>query len=283
MAQPINTTPILPGVGADAITNQESLHRALYQEGIENANRTNLSFPKDGTEDFEAPLPLWQVPTADLPSVSEWEGSIVYDSTENIPYYSDGSAWKPLWSAFLSSIDGLTDPGADRILFWDESAGTGGAPAWLEVAAPLTITAAVLDVSTATDTAEGVIELAATAEVYAGSATRALVASNITGASLPVTLAFGTPTAFDWTGGINRTLTMTGDATLSNPSNGIPGTWRTIRVEGNSATPRVLTFDTNYLGERLADIADATSTKFYHVAIYCHTTSEFWVSLQGSA
>ena len=283
MAQPVNTTPILPSVGPDAITNQEALNRALYQEGIENANRTNLAFPKDGTEDFEAPLPLWQVATAGLPDEAEWEGAILYDLTLNIPYYSDGVTWKPLWSALTGSIGALADPGADRILFWDESAGSGGEPAWLAVAAPITISGTTLDVSTATDAAEGVIELATDAELFSGTGTRALLSSQITSASVPTAITFATPVAWDWVGAINRTLTMTGDATLSTPTNGIPGTYRTIRVVGNSGTLRTLTLGSDFVGERKSDMTDVTSTKIYHVTFYCHTTSEYWVSLQGTA
>lgn len=61
----------------------------------------------------------------------------------------------------------LTDPAADRILFWDDSA---GANAHLALSG-LTITGTTLAVDAATDSAAGKVELATTAEVQTGTDT----------------------------------------------------------------------------------------------------------------
>jgi len=48
------------------------------------------------------------------------------------------------WDAFLDDIAALTDPGADRIAFWDDSA---GAIVWLTVGSGITITATTMTVA----------------------------------------------------------------------------------------------------------------------------------------
>jgi hypothetical protein len=81
----------------------------------------------------------------------------------------------------------------------------------------------------------------------------------------------------DWDAGINFTLTVAGNRALGNPTNGQPGTWRTVRVQGNDATLRSLSFAGQYLGE-LPSLTDITSTKWYLLMIYCATTTHFAVS-----
>jgi hypothetical protein len=60
------------------------------------------------------------------------------------------------------------DPNADRLLFWDDSA---GATAYLTPAAPLTITTTTIDCDAATTSADGCSELATSAETEAGTDT----------------------------------------------------------------------------------------------------------------
>lgn len=62
----------------------------------------------------------------------------------------------------------LADPGADRILFWDDSATSIG---WLTLNAPIVITTNTIDIAAATDTTDGSCELATTAEVTTGTDT----------------------------------------------------------------------------------------------------------------
>jgi len=64
-----------------------------------------------------------------------------------------------------SKITAFTDPNADRILFWDDSAGAFVALAL----AGLTISGTSMSVDAATETAQGVIELATLAEVATGT------------------------------------------------------------------------------------------------------------------
>lgn len=66
----------------------------------------------------------------------------------------------------------LTDPGADRGMFWDDSA---NATAYLTFLAPLTITGTNIDCDAATTSADGCSELATSAETEAGSDTGRVV------------------------------------------------------------------------------------------------------------
>ncbi len=61
-----------------------------------------------------------------------------------------------------------SDPGADRIIFWDDSA---SALAFLGLGAPLSLSGTTLDVDSASTSAEGVVELATDAETQTGTDT----------------------------------------------------------------------------------------------------------------
>ena len=59
------------------------------------------------------------------------------------------------WDAFLDDIAALTDPGADRIAFWDDSAGD---IVWLTIGSGLSITDTTLTATAAADTLQSVLE-----------------------------------------------------------------------------------------------------------------------------
>ena len=85
--------------------------------------------------------------------------------------------------------------------------------------------------------------------------------------------------AVDWDAGIYRTLTITANRILGNPTNGQPGTWRTIRVQGDTATDRTLTFGNQYLNV-LPTLVDIDSAQPYLLTVFCHTSSAFYVYAQ---
>ncbi len=178
-------------------------------------------------------------------------------------------------------IQSLTDPGADRILFWDDSA---TATAWLALSG-LTITDTTLAVDAATTSAAGKIEHATDAEVRAATTGNfAVTVAVIESASALVTLTeTAGAVAVDWDTFINGTVTVDQATVISNPTNGQPGTWRTILIAGNDATDRTITFDTQF-GSGKPTITDCDSTKKYLLTIFCVTTSLFLVSaINGSA
>jgi len=126
----------------------------------------------------------------------------------------------------------------------------------------------------ATTSATGVVEEATDAEVRASTDGKFLDAGHLASAAALVALSeSGGSVALDWTAGINFSLTLDGDHTISNPLNGIPGTWRTIIMVGNNATDRSPSFGTQF--EVSPSLTDVNSTTAYLVSIYCITASRF--------
>ncbi|GAA4108882.1 hypothetical protein ACFFTN_01475 [Aminobacter aganoensis] len=133
-----------------------------------------------------------------------------------------------------------------------------------------------LDAST---TAKGIVEKATDAEVYAATADKYIAADLIETASASVALSDAATVAVDWDAGINRTLTAAGNRAIGNPTNGQPGTYRTILIQGNDTTDRTITFGNQFLGD-VPTITDCDSTKWYLLTIRCITTTHFAVSSQ---
>lgn len=129
----------------------------------------------------------------------------------------------------------------------------------------------------ASTSAAGIVEKATDSEVYSAASDKFFAADHIETASAHVTLTDGASPSFDWDAGINREWEMGANRALPNPSNGQPGTWRTITVMSDGATARTLTFDTYYGGE-LPTLDDITDTKWYELIIRCVTTTHFLVS-----
>ena len=129
------------------------------------------------------------------------------------------------------------------------------------------------------------LSLGTAANVHAAAAGRILQAGHLRDAAAPVALVDAATVALDWTAGINFTLTMTANRTLGNPSNGIPGTTRTVLVEGNATSPptdRTLSFGNQYGGD-LPTLTDVNDTQKYLLTIYCKSASQFLVtSINGS-
>lgn len=95
----------------------------------------------------------------------------------SLPYYG-ANLWQPL-NSNLTEIAGLVDPTADRLLFWDDSAGTNGAFRFLTLGTNLSITGTTLD---AAGGGSGSLTALGTATV-AGSAATTLTLSGLNLAS----------------------------------------------------------------------------------------------------
>ena len=115
------------------------------------------------------------------------------------------------------------------------------------------------------------------AAVRAAAPNRVLEAGLIASASAPVALADAATVAINWNAGINFTLTAAGNRSIGNPTNGQPGTWRTVMVAGNDATARTITFGNQFLGE-LPTITDCTAARWYLLTIFCVSATHFLVS-----
>ena len=129
----------------------------------------------------------------------------------------------------------------------------------------------------ASRTATGVIEEATEAEIYAATNGKFIDAGHIETASALIALTDATTVAVDWDMAINFSLTVAGNRTIGNPTNGQPMTWRTILVQGNNTTDRTMTFASQYLGDT-PSISDCDSGVWYLLTILCITTSHFSVS-----
>lgn len=127
----------------------------------------------------------------------------------------------------------------------------------------------------ASDTVTGVVEKATDAEVRAAVADKYLSADLMESASAFVSLVDATTISVDWDAFINGIVTITANRILGNPTNGQIGTWRAIRVIGNDATLRTLTFGANYTGA--PTLADISNVKQYWLTILCYGTNQFMV------
>lgn len=130
-------------------------------------------------------------------------------------------------------------------------------------------------------TVVGGFEKATVAEVAAATTDKAITADLIESGSALVALTDAATVAVDWDAGIAFSLTVTANRAIGNPTNGQPGTFRVITVQGNDATDRTITFGTNYEGD-IPTITDCDSTTWYDLYIRCITSSHFTVTAHKS-
>lgn len=129
---------------------------------------------------------------------------------------------------------------------------------------------------TATEGEEGIVDKATDAEIRAAtSGAHAICAEDLASAAALVALTDATTVALDWTAGINFSLTLTTDRILGNPTNEIPGTWRTVYVISDGG-PDELTFGSEY-GGTPPTLDDITTIKGYLLSIYCRAAGQFLV------
>ena len=122
------------------------------------------------------------------------------------------------------------------------------------------------------------VDYATDAQVRSAAAGRfVMTVDKIETASAFVSMTDAATIAFDWDAGIVRSVVMAGDRGLGNPSNNQPGTWRTIWLIGDSATPRTLTFGGNLVGNN-APITGITSTQRVLIHVLALDPTFAWVS-----
>jgi phage-related tail fiber protein len=124
-----------------------------------------------------------------------------------------------------------------------------------------------------------VVTYATVAETRAAATgNKIIVAELIETASAFVALTDGTNIGFDWDAGLNRSLTIGGDRTLDNPTNGQPGTWRTVVITQDGTGGRTLAFGNQYKfvgGDAPALTAAAGSVDV--LSILCISATNFFV------
>jgi hypothetical protein len=173
-------------------------------------------------------------------------------------------ALKP-FSGFLQYVVPLSDPNADRILFWDDSA-TG--LSWLQLSG-MTISGTTLSVDAATTVSAGIIEHATTSEYRSNTiGNLALMPETVWDAAGFVSLTDAASIAIDMSTGFNFSVAIAGNRTLANPTNAKPGQAGVIRV-GASGGSRTIGKGSNYASSDAItwpiSIGTGTVYIYYHV------------------
>lgn len=127
-------------------------------------------------------------------------------------------------------------------------------------------------------TVAGIRNVASASDIRAGTAGKAVTADGVESAAELVTLTDGATVAVDWSTFLTAQVTLGDNRTLGNPSNGEPGTWRTIIVNQDGTGSRTLAFDTQYkfAGGTAPTLTTDASAKDV-LSILCETTSSFLV------
>jgi hypothetical protein len=171
---------------------------------------------------------------------------------------TDNSGWTQLALTYIGHAGSFTN-GDTCVIEFSRSADTFSLP-------------------TADETTTGGVEMATEAEIYsAATGAKALMAQDLeTAAALVALSSSSNLTAVNWDSGVCFSLSLGENTTISNPTNGQPGTFRHIYVVGSSGT-RTVSFGNQFLGE-LPTITDVATTKGYVLSIMCLTASHFTVS-----
>jgi hypothetical protein len=237
-------------------------------------------------------------PTFSLPAALTFSGKTVTGGTFSAPTIS--GAYTISGGTDIALADGgtgasLADPGADRIMFWDESA---NAVTWLTAGTGLTITGTSIAADTvvsASETAAGIVELATNAETQTGTDTaRAITPANLTAkeassanylantadrilttdivwtSAAEVTLTDAATIAVDMNTFINAVVTLGGNRTLGNPTNEKVGQTGFIRIVQDGTGSRTLAYGTDWefaggIAPVLTTTASAQDLLFYTV------------------
>jgi hypothetical protein len=172
-------------------------------------------------------------------------------------------------ASFTGLVGEITVDTTKKTAVVHDGSTAGGVPLAKESALP----------AASSTTVAGLVEKATDAEVRSATADKGLTTDLIESASALVALTDAAPVAVDWDAGINFSLTVTAAREIGNPTNGQPGTYRTILVQGNDATDRTITFGNQFLGT-VPTITDCDTDRWYLLTIRCITSTHFAVSSQ---
>lgn len=138
---------------------------------------------------------------------------------------------------------------------------------------------------TADETNTGVVDMATDAEIRAAtSGAHGIMAEDLETAAAPVTLTDAATIAVDWDTFINGVVTLGGNRTLGNPTNGQPGTWRRIQFNQDGTGSRTITWSNQYVHPGGVDAVLSTAASAIDtIYIYCRSSTVFEVSVGGKA
>lgn len=120
---------------------------------------------------------------------------------------------------------------------------------------------------------------ATAADVRASASGQKIITADlIEGASALVALTDEASIAFDWDAGLCRTVTLGGNRTLANPTNGQPGTWRTVLITQDGVGGRTLSFGNQYrFTQGVAPTFSAAPGAVDALSVFCITPTDFMV------
>ncbi len=110
----------------------------------------------------------------------------------------------------------------------------------------------------------------------AATGQKVLTADLIEGAAAFVALTDAASVALDWDSGVNFSLTLGGNRTLANPTNGQPGTWRHVLVTQDGTGSRALSFGSQYkFTQGLAPTLSTAAGAVDALSILCVSATSF--------
>lgn len=117
---------------------------------------------------------------------------------------------------------------------------------------------------------------ATVAEVRSATADKVITAELIESAAALVTLTDATSIAVDWDAFFTAQVAVAGNRTFANPTNVQPGTYREIWVRGTDATPRTISFGSNYKGD--LPTGTVTSTSWLLIGLKAYSATHITVT-----
>ena len=121
--------------------------------------------------------------------------------------------------------------------------------------------------------------LASTAEVRTGAAGKYVTPAAAHAATAVVSLVDATNIVFDWTSGYYFDVSLTTSRTLANPTNGVVGQSRVIRVIQPAGGASVLSYGTEYVGAYgVLPTVSTGANEYSLLSIFCVASGVFAVS-----
>jgi hypothetical protein len=169
-----------------------------------------------------------------------------------------------------------SDPNADRVYFWDDSAGGCGL---LTLGNGFTISTTNVVVDSATQSVDGIVELATAAELQVGTDTaRVGAVDQLWAANAIDSLTDAATITVDFSTFINASVTLAGNRTLGNPSNEKAGQTGAILVTASTST-RTLALSSEWLpanGTEAFPIS-ITTTETVMITYWVQDSTHTWI------
>jgi hypothetical protein len=120
---------------------------------------------------------------------------------------------------------------------------------------------------------------ASAAQVRAMTADKVWTGDAVSGGAAIETIADASTIALNWTGFLSGKVTLTASGrTIGNPTNGVPGTWRTLLVYQDGTGNRTFSFGNQFhFAGKTAPTATLAASSLDVLSIFCETATRFLV------